>query len=93
MIVKDITHTPDGYKWWISLPDKGKRSRKVLQQRWQEYVTTLLDEAFATACLQASLTPQGTVDDRGKMLATWLLNHVYYSPAQLLKAWLTRNEI
>jgi hypothetical protein len=93
MIVRDITHTPDGYRWWMSLPDKGKRSRKVLQQRWVRYVTGLLDEHFSIACVQASLTPQGTIDDRGKLLAAWLLNHVYYSPAALLKAWLHRNDL
>jgi hypothetical protein len=91
-VVRDITHTPDGYLWWVKLPGKGRHSREVLQRRWRGYIAQLLaDDDFLTSALHAALTPQGKVDDRGKMLCTWLLNTIYYSPKEMLDAWLTQH--
>ena len=90
VITSSICHLPGGYLWWHSLPGKGRQSTHAVTQRWAKIVTaTYLPQprlhSMALACLQDN----GVVDEKGKDLYIWLLQHFFNNQhRQLYQCWL-----
>ena len=85
---------PGGRLFWSGLKDKGKKSRRVLLERWSSKLTNaLFNVELKQAMLLACLDEQGFVDDRGEGLYHWLVKYVYdYSERELYKEWVALRE-
>lgn len=89
ILVDQITHLPQGYLFWHSLPSKGRKSPQVVLRRWTKLLVSHLYPAtlrklLLTTCVDAD----GVPDQRGRPLYLWCLRHLYNNNARLLhKDW------
>lgn len=79
-----LQHSPGGYKFWQSLPEKGRWNKVAMRRKLATFLLdSFFDKEFMDGLLSAALTQQGRPVEHSQ-LYSWLLHFVYSGNVQRL---------
>lgn len=79
-----LQHSPGGYRYWHSLPEKGRWNKVALRRRLATHLlNSFFGKEFVESLLLAALTQQGRPVEHSQ-LYNWLLVFIYSGDVQRL---------